>query len=79
MKKGHLGEHGACSSNVLEVINALSHQYIGEEKDVLHNYASWDGLEAYRRGVTVTNYFLSKWIKKIRKYLYGRSRPYIYL
>ncbi len=45
---------------------------------MLPNYAPWCGLEAYQRGVIVTNYFCEKG-KKLRKYVYGRSRPYIYL
>ncbi len=49
------------------------------EKDgMLSNYATWGGLEAYRRGVTVTNYFGENG-NKLRKYQYGTSKPYNYL
>ncbi len=46
---------------------------------MLPSYVPWCSLEAYRREVTVTNYFWWKW-EKLRNYLgHRRSRPYIYL
>ncbi len=49
-----------------------------EKCGMLSNYAPWCGLEVYRSGGTMTNYFGVN-VEKLRKYLYGRSRPYIYL
>ncbi len=43
--------------NILEGVNALSHQCIGGECGMLPNYARWGGLEAYPMGVSVTNDF----------------------
>ncbi len=34
----------------------LMNAYV-EKGDMLLNYASWGGLEAYRKGVALTNYF----------------------
>ncbi len=46
---------------------------------MLLNYTPWSGLEAYWRGVTVTNYFAWKWGKKTYKVsMGGRSMTYIY-
>ncbi len=60
-------ENGKKRRILLEGINALSHQYINVAKsDMLHKYAPWGGLEAYWRGVDITNVFGVKMRKDLR-------------
>ncbi len=62
--------------NVLEV-NTCSHQCIGGEKWYVTYCAPWCGLKAYER--RIWQIILGENGKIIRKYFYGRLRPYIYL
>ncbi len=67
--------------NLWNVRRASTHYVINawlEKSGMLPNYAPWCGLEAYRRGVTMINYFWWKW-KKLRMYMHRSSKPYIYL
>ncbi len=41
-----------CLSICPHLVNALSHQCLGGEGDMLPNYAPSGGLEVYQRGVT---------------------------
>ncbi len=64
---------------VLKTVH-MSHTYTvmilaSQMQDMLHNYATWGGLEAYWRGVTVTNFLGVKMEKKtLRKQFGGCQR-----
>ncbi len=65
-----------CNNQLVDIWEFLELVY---EREGSFNYAFCCGLEVYEKGSHCVKLFLVKMGKKLRKYMYGRLRPYIYL